>query len=157
MRPTRHRFTIPPEIQGRIAGGDLRLLVSSGLPVLEDAAPFSPISDPKIVGQFLLLCGSPRVMQLGLNVETGEVGVIWPWAPPCFANSSLSLYADSITAFAEGLPYDADEEGYPDNILAQADGLRRRIARIDPPAIGDNTFWNEISWDVVNGEWSSED
>ena len=67
MRPTRHRFTIPPEIQGRIAGGDLRLLVSSGLPVLEDAAPFSPISDPKIVGQFLLLCGSPRVMQLGLN------------------------------------------------------------------------------------------
>ena len=39
MRPTRHRFTIPPEIQGRIAGGDLRLLVSSGLPVLEDAAP----------------------------------------------------------------------------------------------------------------------
>ena len=47
-------------------------------------------------------------MQLGLNVETGEVGAIWPWAPPCFANSSLSLYADSITAFAEGLPYDAD-------------------------------------------------
>ena len=80
MRPTRHRFTIPPEIQGRIAGGDLRLLVSSGLPVLEDAAPFSPISDPKIVGQFLLLCGSPRVMQLGLNVETGEVGAIWPRA-----------------------------------------------------------------------------
>lgn len=96
-------------------------------------------------------------MQLGLNVETGEVGAIWPWAPPCFANSSLSLYADSITVFAEGLPYDADEEEYPDNILAQADGLRRRIARIDPPAIGDNTFWNEISWDVVNGEWSSED
>ena len=157
MHPTRHRFTIPPEIQGRIAGGDLRLLVSSGLPVLEDAAPFSPISNPKIVGQFLLLCGSPRVMQLGLNVETGEVGAIWPWAPPCFANSSPSLYADSINAFAEGLPYDADEEGYPDNILAQADGLRRRIARIDPPAIGDNTFWNEISWDVVNGEWSSED
>ena len=47
--------------------------------------------------------------------------------------------------------------GYPDNILAQADGLRRRIARIDPPAIGDNTFWNETSWDVINGEWSSED
>lgn len=43
------------------------MLVSSGLPVLEDAAPFSPISNPKIVGQFLLLCGSPRVMQLGLN------------------------------------------------------------------------------------------
>ena len=80
MRPTRHRFTIPPEIQGRIAGGDLRLLVSSGLPVLEDAAPFSPISDPKIVGQFLLLCGSPRVMQLGLNVETGEVGAIGTWS-----------------------------------------------------------------------------
>ena len=157
MHPTRHRFTIPPEIQGRIAGGDLRLLVSSGLPVMEDAAPFSPISDPKIAGQFLLLCGSPRVVQLGLNVETGEVGAIWPWAPPCFANSSPSLYADSITVFAEGLPYDADEEGYPDNILAQADGLRRRIARIDPPAIGDSTFWNEISWDVVNGEWSSED
>ena len=53
-------------------------------------------------------------MQLGLNVETGEVGAIWPWAPPCFANSSLSLYADSITAFSEGLPYDVDEEGYPD-------------------------------------------
>lgn len=33
MRPTRHRFTISPEIQGRIAGDDLRLLVSSGLPV----------------------------------------------------------------------------------------------------------------------------
>ena len=100
MRLTRHRFTIPPEIQGRIAGGDLRLLVSSGLPVLEDAAPFSPIYNPKIVGQFLLLCGSPRVVQLGLNVETGEVVAIWPWAPPCFANSSLSLYADSITAFS---------------------------------------------------------
>ena len=103
MHPTRHRFTIPPEIQGRIAGGDLRLLVSSGLPVMEDAAPFSPISNPKIVRQFLLLCGSPRVMQLGLNVETGEVGAIWPWAPPCFANSSPSLYADSINAFAEGV------------------------------------------------------
>ena len=89
MRPTRHRFTIPPEIQGRIAGGDLRLLVSSGLPVLEDAAPFSPISDPKIVGQFLLLCGSPRVVQLGLNVETGEVGAIWPWAPPVAPGEGL--------------------------------------------------------------------
>ena len=96
-------------------------------------------------------------MQLGLNVETGEVGAIWRWAPPCVASTSLSLKAESIIAFAEGLPYDADEEGYPDNILAQADGLRRRIAQIDPPAIGDNTFWNEISWDVVNGEWSSED
>ena len=70
-----------------------------------------------------------------------------------------SFNADDVVdaAFAEGLPYDVDEEGYPDNILAQADGLRRRIAQIDPPALGDNTFWNEISWDVVNGEWSSED
>ena len=77
------------------------------------------------------------------TLKTGRKTSPWAWIP--------SLY------FAEGLPYDADEEGYPDNILAQADGLRRRIAQIDPPAIGDNTFWNEISWDVVNGEWSSED
>lgn len=65
MRLTRHRFTIPPEIQGRIAGGDLRLLVSSGLPVLEDAAPFSPIYNPKIVGQFLLLCGKSKSSAIG--------------------------------------------------------------------------------------------
>ena len=69
----------------------------------------------------------------------------------------ISFPGNATRRLLNNLPYDADEEGYPDNILAQADGLRRRIARIDPSAIGDNTFWNEISWDVVNGEWSSED
>lgn len=157
MRLIKHKFIISPEIQKHIASNDLQLLVTSGLPVLEDTAPFSPISNPKIVGQFLLFCGNPEIVQLGLNLVTREVRAIWPWAPPCFANSALSLYVDSIIAFAEGLPYDADEEGYPDNILGEADRLRHRIAQIDPPAIGDDTFWNELSWDVVNGEWSSED
>ena len=88
MHLTRHRFTIPSETRGRISEEDLQLLVVSGLPVMEDTAPFLPISNPKIVGQFLLFCGKPEVVQLGLNVETGEAGAIWPWAPPAAHPSS---------------------------------------------------------------------
>ena len=308
MRPTRHRFTISPKIQGRIAGDDLRLLVSSGLPVMKDAAPFSPISDPKIVGQFLLLCGSPRVMQLGLNVETGEVGAIGTWsmangprkiegpppgpsrgprpafsaaacvpllmraAPGCatpphvahlsrlrqgpagrpsipkgvdegnvgmnvyvkcfeipdrlraslnpdecevlevdgvpfideygvfspldglridssgryllfceskidslvgidlvshhvveliapgwrpyFANSTLGQYVTSFRAFTAGLPYAPHDIAPDDDTLgAAAQQFRSTIKDIDPRAAEVNTMWDEVSWDIANGDW----
>ena len=153
MHPTRHRFTIPPKIQGRIAGGDLRLLVSSGLPVLEDAAPFSPISNPKIVGQFLLLCGSPRVMQLGLNVETGEVGPSGPGRRRASRTPRSACTPIPLPSSPRGCPMTPTRRGTPITYWPRPTGsaVGLRGSTLPPSVTTPSGTRSPGTWSMANG------
>ena len=57
-------------------------------------------------------------------------------------------------AFTAGLPY-APHDAAPDDdsLGAAAQQFRSTIKSIDPRAAEGNTMWNEVSWDIANGDW----
>ncbi|MDO4259501.1 MAG: SUKH-4 family immunity protein [Actinomycetaceae bacterium] len=91
---------------------------------------------------------------LGVERETGRIGLVLADGDICFVNSTLRQYVSSFLVFSEGLPYDAipDEEN-DDPLLEAAERVKNQIRRIDPPATEWNTFWDDVYWAIADGDW----
>lgn len=161
MRVIRCRYEIADELESIIPRDIRRILCESGLPFLPGTGAFSkleglePVNDGAHVA-FTDMAYADRLvvdMDQGTVMRTHRFGI-----PMTFVNSDLELYEASFLEFAGGLPYDdPDPDAEPNPLEATAEDLRRRLAALDPPAIGDNTFWDEICWDITISDWTSED
>ena len=161
MRILRRRYEIASELESIIPRDIRRILCESGLPFLPGTGAFSKLENLELVNSgtsiaFTDMAYTDRLvvdMDHGTVMRTHHFGI-----PMTFVNSDLELYEASFLEFAGGLPYDdPDPDAEPTPLETAAEDLRRRLAALDPPAIGDNTFWDEICWDIAISDWTSED
>ena len=106
-------------------------------------------------GRYLLFCESGIDSLVGIDLVSHHViELLDPGRRPCFANSSLGQYVASFRAFTAGLPYTPHDTAPDDDTLgAAAQQFRSTIKDIDPRAAEGNTMWDEVSWDIANGDW----
>lgn len=167
MEPTRaelswRRFTLDPALPTIPTGKPREILATTGVPFLNDAETFYPLSSLRLMRERYLEFSSAgpgtrialdlrfhRVV--AINGSTQRFGV-------SFVNSTLERYVRSFTVFAAGLPYNPDGDYLNDTSLdTKAEALIREIAKIDPPAAEDGTFWGELRWDITVGDWSDDE
>lgn len=146
MRIIRCRYEIADELESIIPRDIRRILCESGLPFLPGTGAFSRLEGLKLVngGAFIAFSDMAYADRLVVDMDRGTVMRTHRFGiPMTFVNSDLELYEASFLEFAGGLPYD-DPDAEPNLLEATAEDLRRRLAALDPPAIGDNTLWDEI-------------
>ena len=161
MRVIRCRYEIADELESIIPRDIRRILCESGLPFLPGTGAFSKLEglEPVNGGAFIAFSDMAYADRLVVDIDQGTVMRTHRFGiPMTFVNSDLELYEASFLEFAGGLPYDdPDPDAEPNLLEATAEDLRIRLAALDPPAIGDNTLWDEICWDITISDWTSED
>jgi len=159
---SRSRYEIADEFESLIPRDIRQILCESGLPFLPGVGAFSKLENLEFTkdGTFIAftdMAYTDRLVvdtSLGVVMRTHKIDI-----PMTFVNSDLKLYEASFLKFAEGLPYDdgPDPDIEPNPVEVAAEDLRRQLAEIDPPAIRENTFWDEICWDIAISNWTSDD
>jgi hypothetical protein len=161
MHVSRSRYEITNEFESLIPRDIRLILCESGLPFFPEVGAFSKLENLEFTkdGTFIAftdMAYTDRLVvdtSLGVVMHTHKIGI-----PMTFVNSDLKSYEASFFKFVEGLPYDdPDPNIEPNTVEVAAENLRRQLAEIDPPAIGENTFWDEICWDIAVSNWTSDD
>ena len=150
-------FEIPDRLRASLNPDECEVLEVDGVPFIDEYGVFSPLDGLRIdpSGRYLLFCESGIDSLVGIDLMSHHViELLDPGRRPCFANSSLGQYVASFRAFTAGLPYAPHDIAPDDDSLgAAAQQFRSTIKSIDPRAAEGNTMWDEVSWDIANGDW----
>lgn len=150
-------FEIPDRLRASLNPDECEVLEVDGVPFIDEYGVFSPLDGLRIdpSGRYLLFCESKIDSLVGIDLVSHHVvELIAPGWRPYFANSTLGQYVTSFRAFTAGLPYAPHDIAPDDDSLgATAQQFRSTIKSIDPRAAEGNTMWDEVSWDIANGDW----
>ena len=123
---------------------------------------YRPCIDPFWVGvderEILIFGRRGSLYGIGIDIEGRVVSVFEHqcYHHVSFVNSSIVHFNDSVSWFSRRFPIHGHGMGIGDFDL-EAEELKNALSDIDSPCLGPDTFWDSIYWDVVFGEWCSEE
>lgn len=82
---------------------------------------------------------------------------VWSFAygrSPWFVNSTYVLFDEAMN-MVESMQLDDAEVADMDGFARLGDSVRDALRAIDPDSVGDNTFWNELVWDIRVGNFGN--